>query len=199
MAQACLERVTGAHASNCEHLVTSRAKFGSDGIVGFPAIPLSCAQFARVPQLMQNKATQLCIATNLQLLMNITHSTSGSDCVMALGGIYALSHLIWHLAVTPSGQGPYPTAPGVPLICLLHTMSSLLRKCHKLFFCRFDNVDFIELMTIASIMQCCCDKVLYCLKYAFCRRRFAGYSRYFLQYPSEPHEPQRTCFAKVTV
>eukprot|EP00892_Ulva_mutabilis_P003717 jgi/Ulvmu1/1717/UM116_0031.1 len=98
MALACLERVTAAHANNCQHLVTSRVKFGSDGVVDFPSVPLFCAQFARIPQLMENQATQLCVATNLQLLMNLTHNTCGSDTVMALGGTYALAHLIAHLA-----------------------------------------------------------------------------------------------------
>lgn len=117
MAQACLERVTAAHATNCQHLVTARVKFGSDGVVGFPAVPLFCAQFARTPQLMENKATQLCVATNLQLLMNLTHSTCGSDAVMALGGISALAHLICHLADarsegTPQDAGPFPVSSG---------------------------------------------------------------------------------------
>lgn len=113
MAQACLERVTAAHATNCEYLISSRVKFGSDGIIGFPAIPLSCARFARIPQLMDNQATQLCIATNLQLLMNLTHSTCGSDCVVLLGGINALSHLICHLAAATPGEAPFETTAGV--------------------------------------------------------------------------------------
>lgn len=114
MAQACLERITAAHASNCECLINSRVKFGSDGTVGFPAVPLACAQFARITQLMENRATQLCIATNLQLLMNLTHSTCGSDCVMIFGGIVALAHLICHLAVATPEGGPIPIAPGMP-------------------------------------------------------------------------------------
>jgi hypothetical protein len=110
MSLACLELLTAAHADNCLSLVNASVEFTRGKRTGFPAVPLACGVLARNERLISNRATQICVETCLQLLMNLTHSKTGSAIVSELNGIESLTEIVWHLSTSCSNDGPRSTA-----------------------------------------------------------------------------------------
>lgn len=106
MSLACLERLTAAHAENCLSVVTSNVEFSKGKRTRFPAVPLACVLLVRNKQLITNRATQICVETCLQLLMNLTHSGTGSAIVAEHKGIEYLTEIVWHLSTSSSKDGP---------------------------------------------------------------------------------------------
>lgn len=109
MSLACLERLTAAHPENCLSLVTSSVEFSRGKRSGFPAVPLACVLLVRNKQLIANRATQICVETCLQLLMNLTHSDTGSAIVNAHKGVESLAEIVWQLSTSCSKDAPAET------------------------------------------------------------------------------------------
>lgn len=134
MSLACLERLTAADADNCLSLVTSSvSEFTQGKRIGFPAVVLACVQLVRSEQLMQNRSTQICVEECLHLLMNLTHSGTGSAIVAEHRGIESLTEIVWNLSTsspkstsasesTKSAKvAPISSSEGeptIPLVCL---------------------------------------------------------------------------------
>lgn len=105
MSLACLEHLTAAHSDNCLNLVSSSVEFSKGRRTGFPAAPLICVHLARNKQLMMNRATQICVETCLQLLMNLTHSSTGSAIVAEHKGVESLTQIVCHLSIVRPQDG----------------------------------------------------------------------------------------------
>jgi hypothetical protein len=115
MSLACLERLTAAHPENCLSLVTSSVEFSRGKRTRFPAVPLACILLVRNKQLIANRATQICVEICLQLLMNLTHSGTGSGVVAEHKGIESLTEIVWHLSTGGLKNGEeHGTACRVP-------------------------------------------------------------------------------------
>lgn len=112
MSLACLERLTAADEDNCLSLVTSSvSEFTRGKRTGFPAVALACVQLVRNEQLMANRSTQICVEECLHLLMNLTHSGTGSAIVAEHRGIESLTEIVWSLSTSSSKatEGPKNT------------------------------------------------------------------------------------------
>lgn len=94
---ATLEALTAAQPANCEALAALAVPFGGVRAVLVPRVLVAALVFSRNERLAASKATHLCLACALQLLVNLTNdSRAGCRSVLKAGGVEATAaYLVW--------------------------------------------------------------------------------------------------------